>query len=203
MKFHLNYIPKKTSFQINHQQSILLVGSCFSENIGKHLKDSKFKVSSNPNGILFNPLSIYHCLKDALENKKTNENFILKRGDLFYSYFHHTSFNAPEKTALVEKLNTLTYQTHAELNSSDVLIITFGTAFFYYHKELQQTVANCHKQASSAFEKKLMEVDEIVNIYSSLMKELKAVNPKLKIIFTVSPVKYLKDGVVENNLSKL
>lgn len=202
MNFHLNFTPETSSFKINHSQSILLVGSCFSENIGKHLQDAQFKVSVNPNGILFNPLSISTFLKSTIENKKTEKHSTLQRDNLFYSYNHHTSFYASTESYLLRKLDAITDSTHHTLKSADVLVITFGTAFYYHHKELAQTVANCHKQSASTFDKKLMEVEEMVSIYTSLIQELENFNPKLKVIFTVSPVKYLKDGIIENNLSK-
>lgn len=202
MNFNLNFTPEKSSFKINHRHSILLLGSCFSENIGKHLQNARFRVSVNPNGILFNPQSIFHCIKNALQNKKTENSFVLQRDNLFYSYNHHTSFHASTEKDLLNRLDAITEITHQTLKSADVLVITFGTAFHYKHKEFDQTVANCHKQPGPTFEKKILEVDEIITTYTSLIQELITVNPKLKIIFTVSPVKYLKDGIVENNLSK-
>ncbi|PBQ33167.1 GSCFA domain protein [Sphingobacteriaceae bacterium] len=202
MNFHLNFTPGTSDFKINHKQSLLFAGSCFSENIGTYLKDAKFKVVINPNGILFNPLSIYKCIQDAIQNKKADDSSILEKENLFYSYSHHSSFYAQTKKELLQKIDAVTSQTHYFLKTADVLLITFGSGFFYKHLTLHQIVANCHKQPGHAFEKKLAEVDEVVNLYSSLINELKIFNPKLKIIFTVSPVKHLKDGIIENNLSK-
>lgn len=202
MQFHLNYSPAKFDFTIDHNSNIFLIGSCFSENIGTLLNDHKFKTYSNPNGILFNPSSIYNCLLNAIDNKPCDENLILKRDDVYYSYLHHSSINSSNKTALIEKINSENKKAHQFLKASDQLIITFGTAFLYHHLELDQTVANCHKQPSSSFEKKRISVSEILENYSELIRKLQNFNPKLKVIFTVSPVKYLKDGVIENNLSK-
>jgi len=202
MKFHLNYSPKKPSFQIDHKSSILLTGSCFAVNIGNLLAEYKFKTHVNPDGILFNPNSIYNSLNNILQNNKTTERFILEREGLFYSFLHHTSFSSADKTDLIKKLNSENDIAHQFLKSANILIITFGTAFSYYHKKLAETIANCHKQAADTFEKKLSEVNDIVTSYSNLIQELKILNPALKIVFTVSPVKYLKDGVEENNLSK-
>jgi hypothetical protein len=103
---------------------------------------------------------------------------------------------------LIEKINSENKKAHQFLKEAEKLIITFGTAFLYQHLELDQTVANCHKQPSSSFEKKRISVNEILKNYSELIRKLQNFNPKLKVLFTVSPVKYLKDGVVENNLSK-
>lgn len=202
MKFHLNYSPKKSSLPINHKQRLLLLGSCFAENIGQILKDSKFNALVNPSGILFNPQSISNCLNSAIGNKPIKEELLLEREGLFYSYFHHTSFSSSSKKELFDRVNLITNDLHHFLKETDILLLTFGSAFTYFHKELNETVANCHKQPGSVFDKKLMEVEEIVSSYSDLIKALKIFNPDLKIIFTVSPVKYLKDGVEENNLSK-
>ena len=202
MKFHLNYTPAKASFQISHKDSLLLVGSCFSENIGNLLRDSKFNASVNPGGILFNPSSIYSFLNAALNDEKIDENLLLERDGLFYSFLHHSSFSSSSKNELIEKINTETSNTNLFLKSTKVLIITFGTAFIYRHYKLKQTVANCHKQPTDTFTKELSEVDQIVDLYSNLIEKIKKINPSLKIIFTVSPVKHLKDGVELNNLSK-
>ena len=202
MKFHLDHTPKKSNFLIDHKSTVLLIGSCFAENIGALLSDFKFKSLVNPNGILFNPISVYNCLNVAIHNKKTDENLLLERDGLFYSYLHHTSFSSQTKKDLVQHLNSVTQHMHQFLKTTNVLIITFGTAFTYWHKQLSHTVANCHKQPATIFDKKLLEVEEIVKTYSTLINDLKTLNPDLKIIFTVSPVKYLKDGIEENNLSK-
>ncbi|MBA2611724.1 MAG: GSCFA domain-containing protein [Bacteroidetes bacterium] len=202
MQFHLNYTPPKFPFDIDHKHNLFLIGSCFSENMGNLLEQHKFKIASNPNGILFNPASIHQCLTDVLNLKDLSDNFILTRNGLFYSYLHHTSINAPSPKALKEKINAKTKKANDHLKESDLLIITFGTAFFYHHLTTGQVVANCHKQPQQIFEKNLLAVIEIVSAYTGLIKKLQVFNPKLKIIFTVSPVKYLKDGVVENNLSK-
>lgn len=202
MQFHLNYTPPKFDFTIDHHSKVFLIGSCFSENIGTLLSDYKFKTHSNPNGILFNPLSIFNCLNNIIDDKPFDENLILKRDDIFYSYLHHSSINSSNENDLKENINSENKKAHQFLNECDQLIITFGTAFLYQHIALNKTVANCHKQAATAFEKKCISVTEIIESYSVLIQKLQKFNPKLKLIFTVSPVKYLKDGIVENNLSK-
>ena len=202
MKFHLNYIPKKSDFEINHKDPILLIGSCFAENIGEKLVKSKFSTYINPSGILFNPISIYNCVNTILEKKIVDDSFILERDGCYYSYMHHSSFSSESKTELLNIINASVTTSFDFLKKAKVLIITFGSSFVYHHKILNETVANCHKQASSHFEKKMLDVNEVVALYASLLLNLQLLNPKLKVIFTVSPVKYLKDCVEENNLSK-
>lgn len=202
MKFHLNYTPPKASFQISHKDSLLLTGSCFTENIGSLLRDSKFNAIVNPGGILFNPSSIYNFLNSALKNEKTNEDLILERQGKFYSYLHHSSFSAPSKNGLTKKINAEILDTHHFLKNATTLFITFGTAFIYKHKKLNQTVANCHKQPSDIFTKELLDTHQIVDPYTNLIQEIRQVNPSIKIIFTVSPVKHLKDSLELNTISK-
>lgn len=202
MAFHLNYIPKPSSTKIDHTQAIMLVGSCFADNIGALFQKHYFKTLINPNGVLFNPKSIYHSLINCLENKETDDAFILKRNELFFSYLHHSSIFNVDQNKLKFELNSLQTKATDFLKQADHLIITFGTAFTYKHKLLATTVANCHKQPGSDFEKTLLTVDEIVKDHSELITKLKKVNPDLNILYTVSPVKYLKDGIEENNISK-
>jgi len=202
MKFHLDHKPKKFDFEISHKDPIFLVGSCFAENIGKILEAYKFKVHINPNGILFNPASVLDCLETLVEEKSGDEKYFLEREGIHLSYKHHSSVNATSKTELAQKTKVIHSEANSQLAQSKFLIITFGTAFVYKHKALGTIVANCHKQPQETFEKQLLEVDEIVKNYSNLIKKIRILNPGIKIIFTVSPVKYLKDGLEANNLSK-
>jgi hypothetical protein len=202
MKFHLNFTPEKSFNEINHSHNIFLIGSCFTENIAHKLIECAFKTYHNPSGILFNPASILQCLNSLVEEKNFDEKYLLQRDTIHLSYLHHSSIHASDKNQLIEKINSENVKAKAFLKESNFLIITFGTAFAYQHMGLNEVVANCHKQPGSAFEKKLLEVNTIVNDYSLLVLALQKINPDLNILFTVSPVKHLKDGVVENNLSK-
>jgi hypothetical protein len=202
MRFHLDYIPQSVDFKIKHNDKIFLIGSCFSENIGTLLSEHKFKTASNPSGILFNPGSIHDCLRNLLTHSAFNEKYLVKRDDIYFSYLHHSSIHHHDKQKLIERVNDTEQKAATFLKTANYLIITFGSAYVYQHTELNEIVANCHKQDKSCFEKKLLDVDEIVKTYSTLIEALKLINPKINIIFTVSPVKYLKDGLIENTLSK-
>lgn len=202
MKFHLDHIPAKPGFEIDHASKVFLTGSCFSENIGHLLKEHKFAAYPNPSGILFNPVSIYQTLKNSIHLTTFDKKYLLNRGGIFLSYLHHSSVNSADKEALAAKINAENEAAHAFLKNAGYLIITFGSAYFYEHTGLNAAVANCHKQAGNTFEKKLADASDIVYMYAELIKDLQQLNPSLKLIFTVSPVKHLKDGLIENNLSK-
>jgi hypothetical protein len=202
MKFYINHTPLKSEFEINHSHKIMLIGSCFAENIGDLLQEHRFKSETNPFGILFNPLSICNNLMDCIKQNPFNTNYILEKGGEYFSFLHHSSVNASSKEKLIEKINQTNQSTFNFIKDCDYLLITFGTAYYFKHIALDACVANCHKQAGNDFEKKLLSVNEITERCAKFIKELQKINPKLKIIFTVSPVKYLKDGLIENNLSK-
>lgn len=202
MRFHLNFEPKSSEFKLDHSKSCFLIGSCFSDNIGEKLKERKFKIISNPNGNLFNPFSIHTALQHLFQKNEIDSNFFIQRDSMHYSYFHHSSVNANSQKTLIEKIQTIKEESKSFLQSCDYLFITFGTAYYFQLISHNIIVANCHKQASSNFEKRLAKPEDIVKDYQILIKELKSFNPNLKIVFTVSPVKHLKDGIVENTLSK-
>jgi hypothetical protein len=202
MRLHLDYTPKKPGFTIGHDDQIFLLGSCFSTHIGSLLVENRFPVLSNPAGIQFNPQSVLLGLESILGKGPEPEKFMLQRGDQFYSYLCHSSVHAFSQQALLKEINKRNSEALEFLKNADYLFITFGTAFFYRHLALGAIVANCHKQPGTLFKKELLSVEQITDPYEKLINDLKALNKKLRIIFTVSPVKHLKDGVVENNLSK-
>jgi hypothetical protein len=202
MQFHLNYTPKPSDFKIDHDSKIFLTGSCFSENIGNYFQSYKFRSFSNPNGILFNPASIANSLQTIINGEDIDQKFIIQREGLFYSLLHHSSINSSTIEGLGNKINDINKQASEFLRTSDLLIITFGSAFVYRHNVLNKTVANCHKLPGNTFEKRLLKQEQITRNYSTLIQQLQLFNPGLKILFTVSPVKYLRDGIIENNLSK-
>ena len=200
MEFHLNYIPPRSRVDITHKDKILLIGSCLAESIGEKLISSKFNCLVNPNGILFNPSSIATAISSYIKNESNPKLEI--NNNLHVSLNHHGCFSSTSKDELIHKINTSTKQAHQFLKEAKFLIITFGSAFAFCHTKTNEIVANCHKLPQQDFKKELLSVETIVKEYSSLIKLLKEFNPNLNIIFTVSPVKYLRDGIVENNLSK-
>lgn len=201
MDLHLNYNPAPLPFKISHSDRILLMGSCFSENIGNYLQSYKFNCLSNPNGILFNPTSIATALY-SYTNERNAKDQLIKSGNLFYSLDHHGDFHSESETELRVQIKSARAKAVANLRSVNYLIVTFGSAFVYRYLKSNLIVANCHKLPPSEFKKELLSCDDIVNTYTELIKAIKSLNPGIKFIFTVSPVKYLKDGVIENSLSK-
>lgn len=188
--------------EIKHSDIILLMGSCFAENIGNKLSDNKFRCDRNPFGILYNPMSIYEALSCILENKKYTDTDLMESGGKWFSLMHHGSFSSSSKEECLNNINLRISEGHENLKKADWLIITFGTARVYRWSDDGRIVGNCHKLNSKLFTRELLEIDEVVSSYISLITHIKEVNPKIKTIFTVSPIRHAKDGMHGNQISK-
>ena len=201
MDFHLEFNPPVFTTRIQHSDKMLLVGSCFTENIGDKLRRHKFSVLENPNGIIFNPASIAKSITSYIENKKYSEAELFFQNEIWNSWEHHTKFSGVNKEAVLQGINDSQQRAHDFLRTADWLMLTVGSAFVY-ELENRQVVANCHKVPTDKFNKKLLAVDEVLSVFDSMIHRLFMFNPNLKIIFTISPVRHLRDGFIENNRSK-
>lgn len=200
--FHLNFNPEISAEKINHKQDVLFIGSCFSEHISKKLNDLKFTINSNPFGIVFNPKSLCSTLLNCINKNDISDSHYIERDETWYCLDAHSSLNSSKKNELQSTLLDARNNWHAKLKTAHWLVITFGSAYGYEYNKTQTTVSNCHKLPANQFIKKTISSQDIIADYDLLIKELKLINPKLKIIFTISPVKHLRDGVIENSLSK-
>ncbi len=190
------------SNQINHADEIITIGSCFSEIAGNYLASNKFSCVSNPFGTLYNPVSIHQLLKAAFEmGIPSSENYI-QREDLFYHYQFHSSITDFNKALLEKKISTILTNVRDNILRSKFLIMTYGSAFAYETKDTGLIVANCHKMPTSLFQKKLLPIETIVQSFKNIIQILKQINPSIKIILTVSPVRHLKDSLELNSVSK-
>jgi len=189
-------------FRIRHQESILMIGSCFTENIGQYLQNAKFEVNINPFGILYNPQSISQALNIIQEKRLFSKGDLFQYDGLFHSYQHHGFFSNENAEQCLQKINNNIELASSQLLKTNVLFITFGTAYVYKLKKTGQIVGNCHKMPASEFERYRLDVRTIVNAWMDILKKIKRFNPQIKVIFTVSPIRHLKDGAHENQLSK-
>ncbi len=188
--------------QVSIEDSVLFMGSCFAENINQKLKDYKFDTFCNPSGILFNPLSIANTLHTAIQGNFDFESLVFEHQDLWYSWWHHGSVVGKVKEDLLTLMMDSNLEANKKLKNANWLFITWGSAFVYEHLPSQLLVANCHKVPGNQFKKRLLDIEEIVAIYDALIELLNRFNPELKIVFNLSPVRYTRDGLHENNLSK-
>lgn len=196
--FFLNTAVCKSEISISHQEHSLLLGSCFTENIGDKLSDYKFKVTTNPFGIIYNPISLANVLDKIVNNFKYSENDLEENNDKYFSFNHHGSFSSFNKNACLDNINKEIKSAQDKLSETKTIVITFGTAWVYELVESHRIVANCHKLPAKNFNKRLLLVDEILQSFSKIVSSLKNIN----FIFTVSPVRHISDGLHENNLSK-
>lgn len=201
MDFHLEFTPKSFDIKINHRQHLLLIGSCFTEQIGAKLASHKFSVLDNPNGILFNPISITRSVSSYIDNKQYKAEDLFYQNECWNSWEHHSRFSNPDKQKCLLAINESQTQAYSFLKKADWLLITLGSAFVY-ELDNKNVVANCHKVPTDTFNKRLLQVDEVVSALQVMIEKAVAFNPGLKIIFTISPVRHLRDGFVENNRSK-
>lgn len=201
MEFHLAFTPKPFPDKIAHPEPVFLAGSCFTEQMGAKLIAHKFLTLQNPNGILFNPVSIARSVKSYIENKIYKEEDLFYENGLWGSWDHHTRFSTTSAAATLQKINSSQIDAHRFLKNAGWAIITLGSAFVY-EIENKRVVANCHKVPTDKFGKRLLSVTEISEVLKEMITQLKDFNPTMKIIFTISPVRHIRDGFVENNRSK-
>ena len=185
-----------------HSDQIMLLGSCFTEHMGKRLLDAKFRMIQNPNGILFNPLSVASAVQSYIRNHSVHENDLFYLNELWNHWEFHTRFSNVDRNCALREMNESLQQAHRMLQKADWLILTLGSAFNYHHNALHKSVANCHRAPASDFEKLLLPIPEIDQALTAMTDDLRSFNPQLKIVYTISPVRHIRDGVVDNNRSK-
>ncbi len=194
-------IPKYP-WETGYGKRNLFMGSCFTENVGKKMSALKYEVDMNPFGILYNPLSVANGLEILLENRIFDEGVLKNHNGLWYSFFHHGRFSSGDKEACLQNINTRIQASSEFLKSADFLFLTFGTAWIYRYKKSGEVVSNCHKIPAREFSRERLSVNQIVEKYTDLFTRIWQVNPNLKVIFTVSPIRHWKDGAIENQRSK-
>lgn len=194
-------LPEK-EVKIAHSERIMLWGSCFVENIGKLLVENKFNSEVNPLGILYNPLSIAKSLRQVLMKKEYEERDLFQAAGVWHSWMHHSDFSSCSLDDCLEKINGGMMKVADNLSDTDWLVVTWGTAYVYILRHTQEVVGNCHKQPEKLFVRRRLGVAEIIEVWKSLLDDLRVLNPRLKVLFTVSPIRHAKDGMHGNQLSK-
>jgi hypothetical protein len=189
-------------FGIDYLSSTLFLGSCFAESIGNKMLERKFPVLINPFGVVYNPVSVALALKRIISAQPLVEDDLNTYNNLWFSFYHHTSFSSSSQEECLKKINVSLRQANNFWREAKFLAITFGTARVYHHKKMGIPVANCHKIPAREFKHSLLSVSEIVDLWSDLLDGILKVKKDLKIIFTVSPVRHWKDGPVGNQISK-
>lgn len=201
MKLMLDIRVDEPAVKVNYRDGIMMTGSCFTEHIGDSLSRLKFKVMQNPHGIVFDPHSAASSVISYIENRKYGEEDLFFLNELWHSWQHHSSFSSPDKEAMLENINRSQSDAHRFLKEAKWLVVTLGSSFSY-RLEKNIPVANCHRAPGNWFEKYMMRTDETITEWDTCIYRLFQFNPDIRLIFTVSPVRHIRDGVVENNRSK-
>jgi hypothetical protein len=202
MKFRteLQAIPAKN--KINYNSKLLFLGSCFAENMGSFFKTYRFQTTLNPFGTLYSSTAISNAIAIALDDSFTIEDSLIHYNDLWTSFYVHSSLSKPEKDNFITVFNERSKLLKDSILGSDFIFITLGTAYVFEHIESEEIVSNCHKIPQKEFRKRLLTEEIIKNDLQRIIDQIKTLNPKAKIVFTLSPVRYLRDGFEENQLSK-
>jgi len=199
----LTQIPlSKAENTIDYSSQLLLLGSCFSENIGAKLAYYKFQSLQNPLGILFHPLAIEKLIQKSVNQDLFTEEDVFNANEQWHTFDAHSSLSNPSKEQIIKCLNDAIGKTSAQLKTASHIIVTLGTAWVYRKTSNNEVVANCHKIPQSNFTKELLSVEEVTESLKRVIALLQSVNTSVQFIFTVSPVRHLKDGFVENQRSK-
>ncbi len=203
MKLQTNIpLQKQTHNQIDYHSKLLLLGSCFVENIGQKFNYFKFKSFQNPFGILYHPRAIENLILNSINEKMYDESDIFYHNERWHCFDAHSDLSSTSKVELLNNLNDSIKSTNKQINKSTHIIITLGTAWAYRFIETDNVVANCHKVPQKKFLKQIQSVKSIIESLEAIIELIKSVNPEVSILFTVSPVRHIKDGFVENTQSK-
>lgn len=195
-------LKKKEHSLIDYNAKLLLLGSCFSENIGNKFEYFKFQSISNPFGILFHPKAIENLVLRAIQQAEYVESDVFFHNEQWHCFDAHSQHSNVSKEKILSDLNTQIQITNQQILESTHIIITLGTSWVYKLVESDKIVANCHKVPQKEFSKILLSTEEIKQSLQSIIEAVQSVNKNASIVFTVSPVRHIKDGFVENTLSK-
>ena len=194
-------IPKP-SFGIDYQSSILLMGSCFTEHIGKRMHRLKFNTLYNPFGVVYNPVFLTNQISMLIHKDSFTADDLHYFNELWFSFSHYTLFSDPDQNICLAKINEQFLTGKNFLLSSDVIIFTLGTSYAYKLHESGEVVANCHKMPADRFERFFSSSENSCSHLSDAIRKIRNTNPEVKFIFTVSPIRHWKDGAIDNMRSK-
>ena len=200
MEFRTKVAIEKSGLFIGYGDGIVMLGSCFTENIGARLSCRLMDVCVNPFGTLYNPASIADAVERLAENRMFTAGELFEYGGRWHSFAHHSRFSSADREKALERINSSYAEAVAALRRCSVLIVTFGTAYVFTRDG--RVVANCHKLPASEFARTMLGIDEITEIWDRAIQTLGRLNPQMRILFTVSPVRHLADGAHGNQSSK-
>lgn len=202
MKFKTTFDPKPFPFNVGYNDKLLFLGSCFAENISAYFERFKFQVVKNPFGILYNPNAIFKSIDLSIHSEIPITESSFEFNGIWSNYNTHSILSSVSKAEHFLKLEKAKSDLSKALKESNFIFISLGTAWAYKHISSKEFVANCHKLPQNHFKKELFDVETVNSILKKIIDNISTLKPDAKIIFTLSPVRHLKDGFVENQMSK-
>ena len=202
MEFRTTVKTGENRSWLHHSDSVVLLGSCFSDNIGAKMHGALINATVNPMGTLYNPMSIARGVQRLIECHPVAGQELFMQGGVWNSYDFHSRHSKPDKQVAIDHMNARIEQGHQALETAQLLTITLGTSIVYRLKATSEVVANCHKVPQHEFERKMATVGEMTDVLDAMLTALHEFNPGLKIILTVSPIRHIADGLDTNSLSK-
>ena len=202
MQFTTKIPILQSDFKIDYNSKIVSLGSCFAVNMAEKLNYFKFQNTCNPFGILFHPLAIEKLIDFAVSQKQFTEKDVFFHNERWHCFDAHSDLSNSNKEELINDLNAIVKSAYQRIVESSHIIITYGTSWVYRNIATNQIVANCHKVPQKEFSKEILSVGSIENSIQNTLDLIQKINPNVNFIFTVSPVRHLKDGFVENQVSK-
>lgn len=201
-EFRTTFKIPESSLHIDHQTPVAMIGSCFTDNIGNLLERYKFRMDINPFGVIYNPASVANSLNFLANRAQFGKVDLHYFSGKWFSFYHSTAFSGNDAGTALQKINDRLAYSSEFIRNAQALFITLGTAWIYKHKKEQIIVSNNHKLPSNQFKRYRLNVDDTVMHLAQAIQRVREVNPSVRIIFTISPVRHWKDGPVENQLSK-
>lgn len=202
LKLKTDIVVPAAPFRITYNDTIVSLGSCFAQNMATRLEQQLYTTCVNPFGVLYNPFSIRNSLALLINNYEFGTQDIFEHKGIWNSFQHHSSFSGLDPKVVLNHINYELNEARQHLQNAKVLVLTFGTAWVYELKKTNKVVSNCHRVPASKFRRRRLTVTEIVEDLRKLLQYLQEKLPHLKIILTVSPIRHLKDGMIENQISK-
>lgn len=202
IRFRTEISVKRSGHPVTHQSSLLLLGSCFSDEIGARLRDSGFSVTVNPTGTLYNPLSIADAMMRFMGLGQDVAPVLVEHDGLWHSMDHHTRFSSSDVEVLRNSMALAQESGAAAVKDASHVFVTLGSAYVYEFADTGRVVANCHKLHPSRFTRRKLTVSDIVECWTDVLREFHVLNARAQVIFTVSPIRHMADGLHGNQLSK-
>lgn len=202
MNFFTKVNIERSKLSISHADNIILIGSCFTDEIGAKFEQNGFSILKNPLGILYNPLSISVCLNYIADKSFLIEDDLIKSGEYYYAFSFHGDYRGETKQECLQKINDAILSANNFLQKTTCLVITLGSAWTYWYRPLNYLMGNCHKISSNLIERKILSIEQICKALGDTIQKIQSINKQIKIILTISPVRHIREGLYDNHISK-